>query len=661
MDIQPVIGVAAVAFYIAKYIGKNEPETLRNDIRHTLQTLRDSRQPVRVQMEKVSRLLLSRRTVGSQEAAYRMTNLPMRHTSRGFVFIPTYLPGERIRLLKKNAYLEREEVQFASNIIDKYCHRPDDLERISLYEFASKYRPVRIQQQADDDLDEGEEQAQQTRGRPAGSRPFYLKDRRMGMWKEREKFAIIKSPPFHSESDAANFVYSHLLLYVPFTAENFMTDGESVEEAYEKHKGSLRTTADFPLIRPDMEQALETAILHAADLNQLSELEEEVILDREENFADHPDIYNASNVLPAQEEYAIPLLDEVSFQLERSKMNGDQKAIYDMVDEQIGNPSRGQLQLFISGAGGTGKSFLIGLMSNLIRTSDHGPGLDGLVLAAPTGIAALNINGQTFHLAVESGSVPPYASLGAQMLQKMRDKFRYVDWVIMDEVSMISYEVFKQVSRRLGECFDNTEPFGGKNVIVVGDLFQLEPVNGSCIYDQPVTSGAEEHLWRNFAFRELTVNMRQGLDPLLHICNNLREGNITTDDLHLLRTREFNEASSKEMKESFRNAIRIFPTRSQAAEYNRHSTNILKNDPNISVYKIKARDTFFTGTKAGSRAPLAYSYRDSNLCGGFQASIKLAVGSRIMVIRNSQTNRYLVNGSHYKYPGGPRSFPPGQV
>lgn len=223
--------------------------------------------------------------------------------------------------------------------------------------------------------------------------------------------------------------------------------------------------------------------------------------------------------------------------------------------------------------------------------------------------------------------------------------------------NLISSQVFKQVSRRLGECFDNTEPFGGKNVIVVGDLFQLEPVNGSCIYDQPVTSGAEEHLWRNFAFRELTVNMRQGLDPLLHICNNLREGNITTDDLHLLRTREFNEVtSSKEMKESFRNAIRIFPTRSQAAEYNRHSTNILKNDPNISVYKIKARDTFFTGTKAGSRAPLAYSYRDSNLCGGFQASIELAVGSRIMVIRNSQTNRYLVNGSMHSISEG-RNLP----
>lgn len=64
----------------------------------------------------MARLLLSRRTVGSQEAAYRMVHLPMRHSSRGFVFIPTYLPGDRIRLLKKNVYLEREEVQFARYI-----------------------------------------------------------------------------------------------------------------------------------------------------------------------------------------------------------------------------------------------------------------------------------------------------------------------------------------------------------------------------------------------------------------------------------------------------------------------------------------------------------------------------------------------------------------
>lgn len=207
-------------------------------------------------------------------------------------------------------------------------------------------------------------------------------------------------------------------------------------------------------------------------------------------------------------------------------------------------------------------------------------------------------------------------------------------------------QVFRQVSRRLGECYDNTDPFGGKNIIVVGDLFQLEPVNGHCIYDQPRQLGGEEHLWQKFAFCELTLNMRQGQDPILNICNNLREGQITSADLHKLRSREFNEeTSSVDIKDKFKDAIRIYPTRNQAAVYNRRKTTNLRDDPNIKVYQIKARDTFFTGTKAGTRARLAYSHRDSNKCGGFLPSIELAVGSRIMVIRNSQNNRYLVNGS----------------
>ncbi|OXA51126.1 ATP-dependent DNA helicase PIF1 [Folsomia candida] len=652
MDIQPVLGVAAVALYIAKYIGKNEPETFREDIRRTIQTLREGNHPIRYQMEKVSRILLNRRTLSSQECAARMCNIPMRFSSRSFVFVPTFRPWDRIRMLRKDAFLNGDEVKFASNIIDKYCERPDDLGNICLFEFASKYQPCRSYVQPDEDLVEGFEEEILRRQR--GSRAFYLRDRSMGMWKKRETFSIVKSPSFHSDTDAANFIYAHILLYIPFRNEEveLLIPGESVQETYERRKSDMRTNEDFHLIRPEMATALEAAIdkiSHDRDAQLQNDLAED------DHFLYFPDVDNASNVLMAPgDEYQIPFMDEESFETELAKMNPDQKEIYDLIQQCLDDQGRVQLKLFITGAGGTGKSFLISLLTNLIRIKEGGPGLDGVVLAAPTGVAALNINGQTlhrtFHLAVEAGSVPHYAKLGAQMLQRMREKFRNVEWIILDEVSMISYEVFRQIDHRLCDCFDSEMPFGGKNVICVGDLFQLEPVNGHCIYETPRLYLGEANIWHAFEFRELTVNMRQVNDPLLRICNHLREANLTSEDLEILRTRELKDANPlepkmKDMQEKFKNSIRIYATRAQVASYNRLRTRQLRDDKSINVYTIRARDTFNSGPNVGCQAPLSRSSRDSNKCGGFPASIQLAAGSRIMVIRNSTTTRYLVNGS----------------
>lgn len=331
----------------------------------------------------------------------------------------------------------------SSNIIDKYCERPDDLGNICLFEFASKYQPCRSYVQPDEDLVEGFEEEILRRQR--GSRAFYLRDRSMGMWKKRETFSIVKSPSFHSDTDAANFIYAHILLYIPFRNEEveLLIPGESVQETYERRKSDMRTNEDFHLIRPEMATALEAAIdkiSHDRDAQLQNDLAED------DHFLYFPDVDNASNVLMAPgDEYQIPFMDEESFETELAKMNPDQKEIYDLIQQCLDDQGRVQLKLFITGAGGTGKSFLISLLTNLIRIKEGGPGLDGVVLAASTGVAALNINGQTlhrtFHLAVEAGSVPHYAKLGAQMLQRMREKFRNVEWIILDEVSMISYEV----------------------------------------------------------------------------------------------------------------------------------------------------------------------------------------------------------------------------
>ncbi|OXA59862.1 hypothetical protein Fcan01_06060 [Folsomia candida] len=378
MDIQPVIGVAAVALYIAKYIGKNESETLREDIRRTLQALRESRQPIRIQMDKVARLLLNRRTVSSQECAARICNLPMRFSSRGFVFIPTFRPMDRIRMLRKDNFLNGNDVNFARNIIDKYCQRPENLDEICLFEFASKYRPNRSPQYADDDLDEGIEDEAMAQRR--GHRPFYLMDRSMGLWIERDTYAIIKCPSFHSETDSANFIYSHLMLYIPFRNELELTiPGESLQNAYERRKNDMRTNANFPFIRLEMEKALESAVEKVAEFDEIEPV------DSGDYF---PDVFNASNVVQTSRDvYEIPLMDAQSFATELAKTNQDQKEIYQLVERYLDDSTGQQLKLFISGAGGTGKSFLISLLTNLIRTKDGGPGRDSVVLAAPTGVA----------------------------------------------------------------------------------------------------------------------------------------------------------------------------------------------------------------------------------------------------------------------------------
>src|SRR5690348_2655136 len=102
--------------------------------------------------------------------------------------------------------------------------------------------------------------------------------------------------------------------------------------------------------------------------------------------------------------------------------------------------------------------------------------------------------------------VPPYRRLNASNLSRMRMTYRDLEWIVIDELSMISYEQLRSIHLRLCEIFNNTEYFGGKKVILCGDLLQLPPVNGKPIFIQPDCFMAEPHLWRKFHFIELQIN-----------------------------------------------------------------------------------------------------------------------------------------------------------
>lgn len=122
--------------------------------------------------------------------------------------------------------------------------------------------------------------------------------------------------------------------------------------------------------------------------------------------------------------------------------------------------------LFITGKAGTGKSTLLQLFRNTTRKRT--------VVLAPTGVAALNVRGQTIH---SFFGFPPRLFPRSEV-KKRRDRrlYRNVDVLIIDEISMVRADLLDHMDYFLRLNRDDPRPFGGLQVVFFGDLFQLPPV-----------------------------------------------------------------------------------------------------------------------------------------------------------------------------------------
>ena len=126
---------------------------------------------------------------------------------------------------------------------------------------------------------------------------------------------------------------------------------------------------------------------------------------------------------------------------------------------------------FITGKSGAGKTTLVKALA----------GLPNVILCASTGSAARLIGGFTVHKIFQ---IPPYPIVDVKMLSPLghlkRKLLKRVETVIIDEISMLRGDVLRAVDFRLRQCTksfeDSQRPFGGKNMVFVGDFFQLPPV-----------------------------------------------------------------------------------------------------------------------------------------------------------------------------------------
>ncbi len=194
------------------------------------------------------------------------------------------------------------------------------------------------------------------------------------------------------------------------------------------------------------------------------------------------------------------------------------------------------VNLFITGRAGTGKSTLLQLFRNTTRKKT--------VVLAPTGIAALNVKGQTIH---SFFGFPP-RPLSKNDIKKRRNRglYKNIEVLVIDEISMVRADLLDNIDYFLRINRENRQPFGGVQLVFFGDLFQLPPVvatNAEAMlfqehYDSPYFFSAA--VFREgfpMEMLELSKVYRQDNRHFLRLLDSIRLNQADYDDLEDLNQR----------------------------------------------------------------------------------------------------------------------------
>src|SRR5436190_13948067 len=194
----------------------------------------------------------------------------------------------------------------------------------------------------------------------------------------------------------------------------------------------------------------------------------------------------------------------------------------------------GDGHLFVTGRAGTGKSTLLTCLKELLA--------DEMVILAPTGLAAVNVGGQTIH---SFFGFPPRLIRPDDIRRSRNGRLmRRLEFLVIDEVSMVRSDLMWAIDQSLRINRGRPrEPFGGLRLALFGDLHQLPPV----INDAEVAEHLESAYGGPFFFSipalregagtsliELSQVFRQRDEALLEVLNKIREGDVDVEDLLLL-------------------------------------------------------------------------------------------------------------------------------
>lgn len=195
---------------------------------------------------------------------------------------------------------------------------------------------------------------------------------------------------------------------------------------------------------------------------------------------------------------------------------------------------------FLTGKAGTGKSTLVRM---IVGNTDR-----NTLVAAPTGIAALNVGGMTIHrlFGFRSGVSPESVQGRSYRPGRYAGVLSHLDTLIIDEASMVRADLLDCMAIALERFGPRPgQPFGGIQLILVGDLYQLPPVVTdaeteyfSTTYTSPYFFDANSFSTASFPTVQLTKVFRQeGSQELIDVLNAVRDGRVLNDQLEILNAR----------------------------------------------------------------------------------------------------------------------------
>ena len=350
--------------------------------------------------------------------------------------------------------------------------------------------------------------------------------------------------------------------YMAMAGASFSVDTEETEEGRKYQDNFEKRLAEIKRIvissgwldqsvdgLPDVDLSVyEPEVIQAANKWQaaVQAKRQELIADKVKNIPRHPDgraktkrdpLTNKVKVVTKKyldKMYCAFMVEEQSIihtTVKKFELNTNQERAFRIVANHATEPHAEQLKMYLGGMGGTGKSRVIESLISFFKERGES---HRFMVVAPTGSAAALLNGSTYHSTLGINDRKESDTNSAKDAAQVHARLDGVDYIFLDEVSMVSYHNLYQISACMARATKNVDiPFGGINMIFAGDFAQLPPVNGAPLYSNTVGTQLLSSMTTRSQEETIGKALWHQIDTVVILRENMRMRTQTREDQKL--------------------------------------------------------------------------------------------------------------------------------